>query len=177
MQAFYARLNEFLVNTGLEKSTEGLGCSAEEIAEAERAYGVQFPLAYRLFLRWCGRGPMSWMDQQDLQLDSLPYSWESARALLAAEQEALEPGGFVFSQWQGYNFLYFLLGADNPPVKLCIIKYYVPGLEYEDYGRFTDWLIQRIKSSVELRSFLRKTSVRVPAVWAELDRIARLADA
>lgn len=177
MQAFYTRLDEYLVNTGLEKSTVGLGCSEEEIAEAERGYNVRFPLAYRLFLRWCGRGPMHWMDQLDLQLDSLPYSWESARALLAEEQEVLEPGGFVFSEWQGYNFLYFLLGIDNPPVRLCIIKYYVPGLDHEDYGRFTDWLIQRIKQSVELRSSLRQTSVDVPAVWAELDRIARLADA
>jgi hypothetical protein len=175
MQAFYTRLDQFLVKTGLEKSTTIVGCSEAEITAQEQIYGVQLPLAYRMFLRWCGRTTLKSLDQ-DFQLDALKYNWESARDLLAENHVTLEPGGFVFGEWQGYNFWYFLLGVDNPPVKLCIIKYYETGLEYEAYGRFTDWLIDQIKSSVKIRQSIRQINVNVPAAWAVLDQIAELAD-
>jgi hypothetical protein len=96
---------------------------------------------------------------------------------LAENQAVLEPAGFVFGEWQGYNFWYLLLGSDNPAVKLCIIKSDLePGLEYHAYGRFTDWLISQLKAMVQLRQSLGRIDVQVPAVWAELDRIAQLAD-
>jgi hypothetical protein len=173
MQHFYNRLDLFLFHAGLEGSTMGLGCSEAEIAAQEQAYGVAFPLAYRLFLKWCGRTTLNSLGQ-DFRLEFLEYNWESARDLLADNHETLEPGGFVFGEWQGYNFLYFLLGDDNPPVKLCIIKSDVePGLDYTEYGRFTDWLIGRIKSLVKTRRVSRE--INLPAVWAELDQIAQLA--
>lgn len=154
----------------------GLGCSEAEIVAQEQTYGVQFPLAYRLFLKWCGRTTLKSLDQ-DFRLEFLEYYWDSARDLLAENQVTLEAGGFVFGEWQGYNFFYFLLGFDNPPVKLCIIKSDTePGLRYIEYGRFTDWLIDTIKYSVKIRQSIRKIEVRVPAIWAELDQIARLAD-
>jgi hypothetical protein len=94
--------------------------------------------------------------------------------LLAENHATLEPGGFVSGEWQGYNFFYFLLGAENPSVKWCTIQSDTePGLEYRDEGRFTDWLINRIKLVLPLRRFDRK--INVPAIWAELDRIAQLA--
>jgi hypothetical protein len=176
MQNFYARLNQFLLDAGLENSTAGLGCAEAEIAAREQQYGVPFPMAYRLFLQWCGRGRLQSLDQ-DFQLKFLDYYWDSARDLLADNQSILEPGGFVFGEWQGYNFFYFLLGVDNPPVKLCIIKSDVEsGLEYIDYGRFTDWLISQIKSMVNIRQSLGKINVDVPTIWAELDQIAQLAN-
>jgi hypothetical protein len=176
MQKFYARLNQFLFDAGLEAGTTILGCSEAEIAAQEQAYGVQFPLAYRLFLKWCGHTRLKALDQ-NFQLEFLDYYWDSARDLLAENHATLEPGGFVFGEWQGYNFFYFLLGADNPLVKLCIIKSDTePGLEYIEYGRFTDWLIGSIKHLVEIRQSIRKINVDVPAVWAELDKIACLAD-
>lgn len=67
MQAFYAGLDQFLVATGLEASTTGLGCSEVEVAAQKQAYGVQFPLAYRLFLKWCGRATLKSLEQ-DFQL-------------------------------------------------------------------------------------------------------------
>ncbi|UOQ70698.1 SMI1/KNR4 family protein [Hymenobacter cellulosilyticus] len=176
LQAFYARLDQFLCTVALEEPTRVLGCSEAEIAAQEHTYGVRFPLAYRLFLKWCGRTTLKSLDQ-DFQLDFLEYYWGSARDLLAENQAVLEPGGFVFGEWQGYNFFYFLLGSDNPPVKLCMIKSDTePGLEYTNYGRFTNWLIDRIKSMVEIRQSIRKINVDVPAVWAELDQIALVAD-
>jgi hypothetical protein len=174
MQTFYHRLDLLLFHAGLEGPTTVAGCSEAEIVAQEQAYGVAFPLAYRLFLKWCGRTGLKSLGQ-DFRLEFLEYNWESARDLLADNDEVLEPGGFVFAEWQGYNFLYFLLGVDNPPVKLCIIKSDIePGLEYTDYGRFTDWLIDRIKSLVKPGRVNREISV--PAIWAELDQIARLAD-
>jgi hypothetical protein len=170
MQDFYARLDQFLLDTGLETSTAGLGCSEAELAAREQQYGVQFPLAYRLFLKWCGRG---WLKSlgQNFQLEFLDYYWDSARDLLAENQATLEQDGFVFSEWQGYNFFYLLLGVDNPPVKLCIIKSDVePGLRYLEYGRFTDWLI----GLIELALLYNK--LNTPAMMAELDRIEQLAD-
>ena len=176
MHAFYTRLDQFLLAAGLEASTTGLGCSEAELVAQEQAYGVQFPLAYRLFLAWCGRTRLQSLDQ-DFRLEFLAYYWDSARELLAEEHATLEPRGFVFGEWQGYNFIYFLLGSANPPVKFCIIKSDTePGLAYIEYGRFTDWLINRIKEMVEIRQSIRKINVDVPAVWAELDQIAQLAD-
>lgn len=176
MQAFYTRLDQFLVATGLEGSTRGLGCCEAEVAAQEQAYGVQLPLAYRLFLQWCGRAILPSLEQ-DFRLAFLDYYWDSARELLAENQAVLEPDGFVFSEWQGYNFWYLLLGSDNPVVKLCTIKSDVePGLVYHEYGCFTDWLIGQLKAMVQLRQSLGRIHVQVPAVWAELDQIARLAD-
>lgn len=80
----------------------------------------------------------------------MAYYRDSARDLLAENQAALEPGGFVSGEWQSYSFFYFLLGAD--------------------------WLLDRIKLLVEIRQALRKIDVDVPAVRAELDQIAQLAD-
>jgi len=176
MQAFYTRLDQFLVTTGLEGSTKDLSCSEAEITAQEQAYGVQFPLAYRLFLKWCGRATLQSLEQ-DFRLAFLDYYWDSARELLTENQMTLEPGAFVFSEWQGYNFWYFLLGSDNPLVKLCIIKSDLePGLVCHDYGRFTDWLISQLKTMVHLRHSLGRLDVQVPVVWAELDQIAQLAD-
>lgn len=176
MQAFYTRLDQFLVTTGLEGSTSGLGCSEAEVAAQEQAYGVQFPLAYRLFLKWCGRATLQSL-AQDFRLAFLDYYWDSARELLTENQATSEPGAFVFSEWQGYNFWYFLLGCANPMVKLCLIKSDLePGLEYHEYGRFTDWLINQLKTMVQLRYSLGRLDVQVPVVWAELDQIAQLAD-
>jgi hypothetical protein len=176
MQAFYTRLDQFLVATGLEGSTRDLGCSEVEIAAQEQAYGVQFPVAYRLFLKWCGRATLQSLNQ-DFRLAFLDYYWDSARELLIENQAALEPGGFVFGEWQGYNFWYLLLGSANPVVKLCLIKADLePGLAYQEYGRFTDWLISQLKEMVQLRQSLGRIDVQVPVVWAELDQIAQLAD-
>jgi hypothetical protein len=147
-----------------------LGYSEAEIAAREQQYGVQFPLAYRLFLQWCGRG---WLQSlgQDFRLEFLEYYWDSARDLLAENQATLEPRGFVFSEWQGYNFFYFLLGIDNPPVKLYIIKSDIePGLEYIDYDRFIDWLIGLIELALIYRQ------LNTPVMLAELNRIEQLAD-
>ena len=176
MHLFYARLEQVLLAAGLEDSTTGLGCSEAEVAVQEQRYGVSFPLAYRLFLTWYGRTSLPSLDQ-DFRLEFLDYYWDSARELLAENQVALAPGGFVFGEWQGYNFYYFLLGSDNPPVTLCSIKSdSESGLEYREQGRFTDWLIGQLKSVVELRQSLGRINVQVPVVWAELDQIAQLAD-
>jgi hypothetical protein len=178
MQDFYTHLIQFLFEAGLEDSPTGLGCSEAEIVAQEQAYGVQFPLAYRLFLTWCGRTSLQSLNQ-GFELKFLDYYWDSARDLLAENQAMLEPSGFVFGEWQGYNFYYFLLGFENPPVKLCIIKSDSddePGLRYIDYGRFTDWLINQIKYSVKIRQSIGKINVQVPAVWAELDQLAQFAN-
>jgi hypothetical protein len=176
MQAFYTRLDQLLIKTGLEKPATILGCSEDEIKAQEQAYSVRFPLAYRLFLKWCGRKKPALFDQ-DFELRFLDYFWDSARDLLAENQVVLEPGGFVFTEWQGYNFFYFLLDFDNPPVKLCIIKSDTePGLEYIDYGRFTDWLINEIKALVKTLQFINRINVDVSAIWVELDEIGQLVD-
>ncbi|WP_324673119.1 SMI1/KNR4 family protein [Hymenobacter sp. GOD-10R] len=173
MQVFYSQLKQFL--TAALETADAIGCSEEEITYQERAYDIQFPLAYRLFLIWCGKTKLSWMNGRDFGLDTLAYSWDSATELLAENQSVLEPNGFVFSEWQGYNFWYFLQGIDNPPVKLCIIQSDVdPGLQIIEYGRFTDWLINQIKDSIKLKQSLKRIDVHVPTIWTELDRIAKL---
>lgn len=176
LHTFYTRLDHLLVAAGLEEPTTGLGCSEVELAAQEQRYGVQFPLAYRLFLAWCGRTSLPSLGH-DFRLEFLDYYWDSARQLLAESQATLAPGGFVFGEWQGYNFHYFLLGSANPAVTLCIIKAETePGLDYIAYGRFTDWLIGRLKEQVKLRQSLGRTHVPVAAVWAELDQLAQLAN-
>jgi hypothetical protein len=175
MQAFYTRLNQLLVKIELEESAIILGCSEDEIVAREQSYGIQFPLAYRLFLKWCGRKNPA-LFRQNFELEFLHYYWDSARDLLAENHAVLESGGFVFTEWQGYNFLYFLLGSDNPPVKQCIIKSDTePGLEYMDYGRFTDWLIDYTKAAVNTLQFIG-IDVDVLTIEAELEQIAQLGD-
>lgn len=175
---FYIELTAYLLTAGLDVPTAELGCTDAEIDKAERKWGVQFPEAYQLFLKWCGKGTMDWMNNQDFTPDFLDYSRDSATMLLAENNETLASGDFVISEWQGYNFYAIQLGADNPLVTLYIIKSDDPdvrGLDRIEYGRFTDWIIQQIKIMTELRQKLRRINGDVPAVWAELDRIALLA--
>lgn len=176
MHAFYTRLAHFLVTTGLEDATTLDGCSEAEIVVQEQTYGVSFPLAYRLFLEGWGRTTPQSLGQ-DFRLAFLDYYWDSAHDLLVENKAAFEPGAFVFSERQGYSFYYFLLGSDNPPVTLCVIKSETePGLDYMAYGRFTDWLINQIKEMAAYRLSIRKINRDLAAVWAELDQIAQLAD-
>jgi hypothetical protein len=116
MQAFYQRLDLFLFEQGFEDSMKGLGCSDAELAALEQQHGGRLPLAYRLFLQWCGHATLQSLEY-DCRFDSLRYSWDSARELLAENHATLAPNAFVFGEWQGYNFFYFLSGVENPPVK------------------------------------------------------------
>jgi len=72
MQALYTRLDQLLFDFRIEDSTAGLGYSKAEIATQEQAYGIRFPLAYRLFLKWCGRTKLKSLDQ-DFRLEFLDY--------------------------------------------------------------------------------------------------------
>lgn len=86
------------------------GLSDEEIAEVARAQGAtSLPTAYLTFLRTIGRGSGRFARGMDLFYPEVLTVRAVAQELLEEMGDAtlLKPGDFVFSQNQGYQFLYF----------------------------------------------------------------------
>lgn len=100
---------ELLLKSGLANSANLLGCSAEEVAAVETAFGHALPESYKQFLFVMGKEAGDFMVGTDLFYEYLPGQRECAKELLAEAkaQYALKATDFVFCSHQGYQFLFF----------------------------------------------------------------------
>ena len=118
------------------------GLSEEIIEELENQYDRKFPEAYRSFLKTMAARLPKIFDCQLYNKEGIENAQEVAAELLEQDRASLPEGAFAFSQWQGYQFYYFVDdGTANPET-----FYYREGGDQKPhtiayYGCFTDWLI------------------------------------
>ncbi len=118
LNQFYASLSNFLLGNKLETSIKGFEKS--EIENCEKNHSILFPEAYRLFLSRMAKTDLRIFDGQDFSISGLKDAHEVSNDLLKQDKTELPDEVFVFTQWQGYNFFYINLDAENPSVNLYI---------------------------------------------------------
>jgi hypothetical protein len=116
------------------------------IINLENNSKIKLPFAYKHFLRKIGASDLSIFDNQSYSLSGLYYANETAEKILTDENEKLPENAFIFSEWQGYQFFYFINdGSENPNTYLYIARdddKYNEEVIILNYGTFTDWLIK-----------------------------------
>lgn len=136
-----------------EKEENFRGLTESEIVNLEKAHQLSFPKAYRYFLKRFAAGQLSIFDCQSYSLQGIADAQEVSEELLQADKVTLPDHSFPFSQWQGYQFYYFInVGSDDPETYLYMEgggKDSDPPMFYP-MGSFTEWLIDLAISNTEL---------------------------
>lgn len=122
------------------------GLSEEEIDQVARAQaGAELPAAYLAFLRSAGRGPGGFAVGMDLFVPELFAVRETADELLEemGDGDLLPPHAFVFSQYSGSQFLFFVTPPDVAPDPDPVVWYYAdgtPGMVTRRFDAFTQYV-------------------------------------
>lgn len=135
------------------------GLTDIEIESLEKTNGQKFPKAYKLFLKKFAGGQFKIFDYQSYDLQGIIDAQEVSKELILQDGTTLPDNCFVFSQWQGYQFYYFVnTDTDNPDTFLYIEggndKRIDPPEIYPE-GCFTDWLVNLLISNITLIGKLR----------------------
>jgi hypothetical protein len=152
-----------------------LGHSNEEIENLEEDMKIELPYAYKTFLNLFAKGELKIFDHQVFSIEGVKDAIEVAEGLLVQDRFQLPNKAFVFSQWQGYSFLYFELGNDNPEVFS-----YVEGNGQEhspkinSCGPFTNWFYNLIVSSLHYRK--KSWGINIDERLSELKKIKKADD-
>ncbi len=136
-----------------EKPENYIGLAEEDIDQLEQTYSLTFPKAYRKFLRNFPGAHLKIFDYQTYGMHGIADAHEVAEDLLLEDETKtiLPSGAFPFSQWQGYQFYYFVnSGRDNPETYLYMEGGNANPPKIYDLGCFTDWLINLSISNINL---------------------------
>ncbi|QWF18439.1 SMI1/KNR4 family protein [Lysobacter capsici] len=110
-------LKEKIISAGLDIKRPILGLSDEEIEEIERHQAVKLPAQYKLFLKECGKSAGLLFNDVDFSFPSLKYLKQELK--VAIEENGADfliaDNAFVFSAYQGSQYLYFICDQDDPP--------------------------------------------------------------
>jgi hypothetical protein len=112
-----------LVQAGLAKRPEVRGCTTEQIAEVAAFAGSRLPRVYELFLKKMGLGAGSFCADIEMFYPEILTLRGDAEELLREGGAAftLSDRDFVFSMYQGFQFMYFRLdGSEDPPIFLYL---------------------------------------------------------
>ena len=130
-----------------------VGCSAEDIANVERACCKPLPAEYESFLRLAGRGAGRLFQGTAIFYPRLLELHEDAIALLSelGVPEVLPDKAFVFMMHQGYELKYFVPDRDDPEV----VQFW-EGQEGESFvwPSFSDFIRDRVQRHLSVMSSL-----------------------
>ena len=96
-----------------------IGYSKREIGQLEDYANFALPDTYKEFLAHFGKGTGKYLDDINLYYDGVFKNRNSAKELLEEDESDfnLKETDFVFSSYQGGQFMYFsLIEGDDPPV-------------------------------------------------------------
>lgn len=122
------------------------GLSDEEIDQVARAQaGRALPAAYLAFLRSIGRGPQGFATGMDLFVPELLSVRGAANELLEemGDADLLPPHAFVFSQYSGSQFLFFVRSPDDAADPDPVVWYYgdgTPGKVSRHFDAFSQYV-------------------------------------
>ncbi len=118
-------IRERVLNSGIARAEEIVGCAPEEVAGIEAQLGVQLPAAYRAFLLGLGRRAGSLFQGEDVEYPLvLDFRAQAERildedaGLCGRRRFSLPQDAFVFWTHQNYLFYYFPTAdySDDPAV-------------------------------------------------------------
>lgn len=133
-----------------EKESNYTGLSEDVIAGMEETYGFAFPEVYRRFLAFFPGAHLKIFDGQTYGSIGVKEAQEVSKEILSEDNKVLPDGSFAFSQWQGYQFYYFIRSARSNNPETC---FYMEGSEDpkgNSCGCFTDWLVHLSIHNVRL---------------------------
>lgn len=136
-----------------EKEEQFRGLTESGIESLEKTHGISFPKAYHYFLQRFAAGQLSIFDCQSYSQQGIADALEVSEELLQQDKATLPAHSFPFSQWQGYQFYYFVhSGSDDPETFLYMEGGGNPSKPPQIYamGPFTQWLIDLAISNTEL---------------------------
>lgn len=146
-----------------ESESNFIGLTNTQIEDLEKTYQLSFPKAYRQFLQRFAAGPLKVYDYQTYGGKGIAEAQEVSKGILSLDGTPMPEQYFAFSQWQGYQFYYFInSGKDNPDTFLYLEGGADPAIDPPEiyaYGSFTDWLLQLTISNMTLIGELRGLNV------------------
>lgn len=144
-------IREVSIQYVAESPDNFVGMPEADIVLLEQTYAVTFPEAYRKFLQRFPGAHLKIFDKQAYGKYGIASAHEVAEALLEQDNFTLPEGAFPFSQWQGYQFYYFVNTGDaNPEVFLYIEAGFGEPPENYSTGCLTDWLLELAMSNIAL---------------------------
>lgn len=145
-----------------EKNNNFTGLSDREISDLEIKYQITFPEAYKCFLKTLVGGRLKIFDHQNYNIEGIESAHEVASEILLVDKVELPKSSFVFSQWQGYQFYYFINTQDGDPDTFQYIEgggtEQSPPMIY-NVGKFTYWILKLAINCLNLQSRLHKYEV------------------
>lgn len=130
------------------------GVSEEEIKQVARAQpGSALPAAYVAFLRCVGRGPQGFATGTDLFVPELLSVRRAANELLEEMGDVglLPPHSFVFSQYSGSQFLFFVMPPEDSSEPDPPVWYYGDGTpgkvsrHVDTFSQYVELLVDEFK--------------------------------
>lgn len=111
-------LEQFLIKAGKAKPGDVIGLSDSEISSIERTMSLELPEIYKNFLRICGRKAGELFEDVDSFYPVILELREELEEILEeiGSSFTLPDDAFVFSGYQGYQYLYFICGEPDPKV-------------------------------------------------------------
>lgn len=173
IKEFFTQIRAFLLNHDLESEKHLLGYSCDAVYQLELRRKIQLPYSYKLFLEYFAQGRPKFFDGQDYSISGIKDANIVANSITEADKTELPAGAFVFSQWQGYNFDFFVMGSDNPEVLLYTEGDGSPcSHDIRKCNTFTDWICERVVSSLTL--YHRYYRSNIEGLLAEVETIKQL---
>jgi hypothetical protein len=128
----------------------GEPCDRWKVRDLEQQLGVEFPAAYRAFLRIAGRGFQPFEGSHYAVEDELADLQRAGRRIFQSDGGDLPGGAFVFFVHQGFVIRFFLLDDGPDPAVFEYVEHRPPARQLA--ARFSEFLLREVRDSEELRS-------------------------
>ncbi|GCE23201.1 SMI1/KNR4 family protein [Dictyobacter kobayashii] len=136
---------------------EFIPCTIDEVLALEQFLGSPLPRAYREFLLWMGHSGGKFLQGTDCFYSDLFLIQEGAKELLEEDKFSgqLPENAFVFYMHQGYQFQFFLLNEEDPPVYFYLEERPIRTSFVKLYSSFSEFL------SIELEGHIKSEAYRI----------------
>lgn len=175
IELFFKSLKSFLLDNEIESKSNLKGHSLLEIKAYESKYNYKLPYSYKLFLNYFAKESPNFLDCSYCSLGAAEYAIKTANSLLTKNFH-LPKNIFVFTEWQGYNYHYFILNSkNNPEVIFNIITSDInPTIKKSSEGKFTDWICNNI--AIHLKHKKEMYNEDIEYLLIQLENIRKIID-
>jgi hypothetical protein len=146
---FFSELLSRIVELGLAKNEDIIGCTDDEILSLERDFNIKLPKSYRLFLMKMGKGAGRFIPDECLYYNLFSSKSDAQELLLECGAPiSIEEGWFVY-YFNQYNFFFFDTCLDNSDPE---VFRFIEGNSHtvKEFNSFTAWLADLLQYEEEI---------------------------